>query len=46
MVNKRRIESFVKDNSLDIGKVEFSLNEIKVDIDTRILKKMNRQNNR
>lgn len=33
-------------NSHDINKVEFSLNEIKVDIDTRLLNKINRQNKR
>ena len=31
-------------NVHDIEKVEFSINEIKVNIDARILKKLNRQN--
>jgi hypothetical protein len=44
MVNKRRIESFVKDNTPDLGKLEFSLDEISVKIDKRLLNKINRRN--
>lgn len=32
------------DNKHDIEKAEFFINEIKIEIDNRILKKLNRQN--
>jgi hypothetical protein len=46
MVNKRRLELFVKNNSYDVEKVEFSLNEISVKINKKLLNKINRQNGR
>jgi hypothetical protein len=35
-----------RDNKQDLSKVEFSLNEIKINIDPRILKKLNQKQNR
>ena len=41
--NKRRVE-MQHDNIHDVGNVEYSINEIK--IDKRLLNKINRQNNK
>ena len=45
MNNKRR-EIVLHDNSCDTQKIEFSISEIPIKIDMRLLNKMNRQNKR
>ena len=44
MVNNRRREIVQHDNEHDMEKIEFNLSEISVNIDKRLLNKMNRQN--
>ena len=46
MVNNRRREIVRHDNSYDIEKIEFNLDEISVKINSRLLNKINRRNSR
>jgi len=46
MPNKNRREVVLHDNSYDIQKIEFSVNEISTKINSRLLNKINRQNKR
>ena len=44
MTKRNRRESVLHDNSLDVQKIEFNINEISIKIDSRLLNKINRQN--
>lgn len=44
MVNNKRRENIQHDNSHDIEKIEFSLRDISIKINKRLLNKINRQN--
>lgn len=46
MTKRNRREIVLHDNSHDIQKIEFNINEISVNIDKRLLNKINRQNRR
>lgn len=46
MVNNKRREIVLHDNSYDITKIEFSVDEVIIKINSRLLNKINRQNKR
>jgi hypothetical protein len=43
-MKKNRREFAIHDNSYDTQKIEFTISEISINIDSRLLNKMNRQN--
>ena len=43
-MKKNRREFVIHDNSYDKQKIEFNISEISINIDSRLLNKMNRQN--
>lgn len=44
MVKRNRREFVLHNNSYDVQKIEFNINQISIKIDNRLLNKMNRQN--